>query len=97
MKLKQFLIAVCIGTMFAACSSEESSQLSVPDNSIRLKATISPSATRATGTDDELQNSGYFYDDDDVKVNAYITEAGTENDYVSGQNENGYLGSVVKY
>lgn len=90
MRIKQFLIAVGIGTMFAACSSDDSSQLAVPDNSIRMKATITSPATRATGSDYELQNSGRFYDDANVEVNAYITEAGTET-AIDGQNENGYL------
>ena len=90
MRIKQLLIPVCIGTMFAACSSDDSSQLTVPDNSIRMKATITSPATRATGNDYELQNSGIFYDDGGVEVNAYITEAGTET-AVIGQNEYGYL------
>ena len=74
MRIKQFLIAVGIGTMLAACSSDDSSQLAVIDNSIRMKATITSPATRATGSDYELQNSGYFYYNDDegvyVEVNA---------------------------
>ena len=91
MRIKQLLIAVGIGTMLAACSSDDSSQLAVPDNSIRMKATITSPATRATGSDYELQNSGNFYDDaDDTYINAYITETGTET-AVEGQNEYGYL------
>ena len=90
MRIKQFLIAVGIGTMLAACSSDDSSQLAVTDNSIRMKATITSPATRATGSDYELQNSGIFYDDGGVEVNAYITVAGTEDTYLDGQ-EDGYL------
>ena len=41
MKIKQFLIAVCVGTMFAACSNKEDYGL-LDDNTIKLRAEVVP-------------------------------------------------------
>lgn len=84
MKIKQFLIAVCIGTMFTACSSKDDYSVT-NDDTIKLRATV---AAPAIGTRIGADNAGIINDalpeGDQINVRFYIT--GTTNDLISGTN-----------
>lgn len=72
MKLKQFLIAVCIGMMFVACSSREEDFSIASTKEIKLTAQISTPSTRATDDATELQNVSFKNGE---LVNVYITKS----------------------
>lgn len=86
MKIKQFLIAVCIGTMFAACSSNEDYSADVDKSIVRLKAEISPIKTKAAAYA-ELQDQTFAVNE---QINVYVTEANTST-AVTGMGAGGYL------
>ena len=85
MKIKQFIIAVCIGTMFAACSSKEDYSLLNDDNVIRLTVGINELQTRASGGNSSHNN--YFATGEKIRV--YMKENGTTNN-VTGIGSGGY-------
>lgn len=87
MQIRQFLIAVCIGMMFAACSSSDD-YFANEDDTIRLTAQIQTLKTRVSENGTALQNSGYFVNGE--QINVYIKDANTNND-VEGVPESGYV------
>lgn len=84
MRIKQFLIAVGIGTMLAACSSKDDFSIA-DDNVIKLSAHIDEMKTRVAG------NNSIHYGsfDSDEQIRVYMKEHGTTND-VSGIGMGGY-------
>ena len=62
MKLKQFLFAVCVGTMFAACSSDDATQSFKKDRTIHITADIKGSLvqTKAVENSSTLQNTQFY-------------------------------------
>ena len=74
MRIKQFLIAVCVGMMLAACSSTEDYKGS-DDNVIRLKAKINSMKTKAGASSSDLQND-MFYNGEEINV--YLKNATNE-------------------
>ena len=72
MRIKQFLIAIGVGTMLAACSSKEDEMSFSSTKEIRLTAQISSSSTRAANDDTELQNTMFKNGE---YVNVYITKS----------------------
>ena len=93
MKIKQFLIAVCIGTMFAACSSKDDYSNEAERIPIRINATIAGNlvGTRAVENSANLHGTSFvngesFYID--------ICYSGTRTT-IPSMDENGYVwGSV---
>lgn len=82
MKIKQFLIAVCVGTMFAACSSKDDYTVT-NDDTIKLRATV---AAPAIGTRIGADNAGIINDalPEGEKINVHFYIAGENKDLISG-------------
>lgn len=89
MRIKQLLIAVCIGTMFVACSSKDDFSIA-DDNVIKLSAHIDEMKTRVAGN--RSIHSNRFDLGEEVRV--YIKQHGTAND-VTGIGTGGY--SIYTY
>ena len=87
MRINQFLIAVCVGTMLAACSNTEDYKVS-DDNVIRLKAKINSMKTKAGASSSDLQNM-WFYNGEEVNV--YLKNATT------GENVPGVVSDYLTY
>ena len=85
MRIKQFLIAVGIGTMLAACSSRDDYS-STDDNVIRLSAGIQPLTTKAVG--DNTINQRILSEGETTRV--YIYDNVTSNK-VSGLGSDGSI------
>ena len=62
MRIKQFLIAVCVGTMFAACSSKDDFSAESTKHPLKITAGIKGMLTRSysESTAEDLQNDGFF-------------------------------------
>ena len=89
MKIKQLLIAACIGLMFAACSNHYDEAIDKNDNAIKFCAkVVSPTpATRALpGTESNLLNTSIG---DGEKVRVCFYETGTNNPIISHQDISG--------
>ena len=84
MRIKQLLIAVCIGTMFSACSSKDDFSIA-DDNVIKLSAHIDEMKTRTVGNN--YIHYGNFASDEQIRV--YMKEHGTANN-VTGIGTEGY-------
>ena len=89
MRIKQLLIAVCIGTMFSACSSKDDFSIA-DDNVIKLSAHIDEMKTRTVGNN--YIHYGNFASDEQIRV--YMKEHGTANN-VTGIGTEGY--SIYTY
>ena len=89
MRIKQLLIAVCIGTMFSACSSKDDFSIA-DDNVIKLSAHIDEMKTRVAGNN--FIHAWSFNLDEQIRV--YMKEHGTTND-VTGIGTGGY--SIYTY
>ena len=77
MRINQFLIAVCVGTMLAACSSKEDYTTETERVPVRINASIKGMQTRSSGDASQLQNDNFL---DGAKINVYLT------DYIEGTN-----------
>lgn len=76
MQIKQFLIAVCIGTMFAACSSREDVEQNTPiQKKINITTSIAGIQTRAISNATNLQDTQFA---EGAAINVYYTNAMTE-------------------
>lgn len=58
MRIKQLLIAVCIGTMFAACSSKEDYTTETDRVPVRINASIQGMQTRSSDAS-QIQNTSF--------------------------------------
>ena len=74
MKIKQFLIAVCVGTMFAACSSKNEPSHYETAKEIHIKTQINKLQTRADENPTNLQNTQFV---ENAKINVYFTNETT--------------------
>lgn len=72
MRINQLLIAVCIGTMLASCSSREEYAQKEFSNPISLKASITKANTRSTS--DDLQDTKFV---EGEQISVFITKTGT--------------------
>lgn len=72
MKIKQFLIAACIGSMFTACNSRDDYGEKAPGAPITFKAGIENVVTRAI--DDDLQTTSFLANE---QISVFVTESGT--------------------
>ena len=84
MRIKQLLIAVCIGTMFAACSSKEDYTTETERVPIRINASIKGIKTRSEGQE-QLQNTSFV---DEAEINVYVVDEGDNS--APGIPESGY-------
>lgn len=86
MQIKQFLIAVCIGLMFAACSNSED-YFNSDDNVIRLTAQIEGMKTRVATNGNNLHKSWFEMDE---TISVYIKKT-------DGSNVEGISGNCATY
>lgn len=77
MKIKQFSIAVCIGTMFTACGSKDDFSAETERQHVRINASIKGMQTRSSGDANQIQNDNFL---DGAKINVYLE------DYQEGTN-----------
>ena len=84
MRIKQFLIAVGVGTMLAACSSKEDYTNETERVPIRINASIKGINTRSTDPD-QLQNTSFV---DGSEINVYMKDYANNN--APGIPESGY-------
>ena len=84
MRIKQFLIAVCVGTMLAACSSKEDYTTETERVPIRINASIKGIKTRSEGQE-QLQNTSFV---DEAEINVYVVDEGDNS--APGIPESGY-------
>ena len=88
MRIKQFLIAVCVGTMLAACSNESDYKENANKQEIKVSAGIHGLLTR-TAQDPSLLQDESFYDGAQFKL--YLTKGTMEGDNVEGTPASGYF------
>lgn len=86
MQIKQFLIAVCIGTMFAACSSRDDYSIESTKHPLQITAGIKGMQTRSSGYESQLQNTDFL---DGAAISVFPT--GVHCDMIEGLPENGYV------
>lgn len=86
MQIKQFLIAVCIGTMFAACSSRDDYSIESTKHPLQITVGIKGMQTRSSGDDSQLQNTD-FLDGEAISV----FPDGVHCTMIEGLPENGYV------
>lgn len=86
MQIKQFLIAVCIGTMFAACSSRDDYSIESTKHPLQITVGIKGMQTRSSGNESQLQNTD-FLDGEAISV----FPDGVHCTMIEGLPENGYV------
>lgn len=88
MRINQFLIAVCVGTMLAACSNESDYKENANKQEIKVSAGIHGLLTR-TAQDPSLLQDESFYDGAQFKL--YLTKGTMEGSNVEGTPASGYF------
>ena len=86
MRIKQLLIAVCVGMMLAACSSKDDFTAESTKHPLKITAGIKGLQTRASGDDAQLQNSDFL---NGAKISVYPD--GVHCSMIEGLPENGYV------